>query len=170
MVNTLTATIKSAIGINYQGHDISLGTQKGNLPFHPDKIIGSGTGAEQSDLAYFDTRSIVASGDDNIDLNSDLKSPIGEKLNFARITAIMIKAKSTNGDDIIYSPGPSMGFVGPFPDATSSIKISPGETFLVTSTNLGWIVVPASGHFIKIANSNSTGAASYDLVIIGRSI
>lgn len=169
MANTLTATIKAAIGVNYKGDDISLGTQVGNLPFHSDLIIGSGTGADQSDLAYFNTRSISAASNEDLDLAGGLTSPIGETLTFVEVTAILIRAASSNGGNIVFGPASANGFNGPFGDASDRTSLAAGEAYLITNKGTGWPVTAGTGDLLNVANDDGGAAGDYDIVILGRS-
>ncbi len=169
MANILKAAIKAAIGITYQGDDISLGEQKGQLPFHDDLIIGSGTGSGQSDLCYFNTRTVGASSNEDVDLAASLASPIGETLTFVEITAILVVAAAGNGGNITFGPASSNGFTGPFGDASDRISLAAGQRCLLTNTGAGWGVTASTGDLLNFANSDSGAAGSYDLVIIGRS-
>lgn len=169
MANTLTGTIKAALGLTYIGDDITLGTQKGLLPFANDIVVGSGTGSGQSDLAYWDTRTLAASTTEDLDLAGGLTSPIGETLTFVEITAIYIKAASTNGGNIVVGGDASAAFVGPFADSSDKVNIPAGESFLVTNMATGWTVTATTADLLQIENDDSGAAANYDIVLIGRS-
>lgn len=169
MANTLTATIRAAIGIDYEGDDISLGKQRATLPFHADLIIGSGTGAGQSDLTYFNTRTLAASGSGTVDLAGGLTSPLGETLTFVEVTAILVRAAAGNGGNITFGPNGSNGFLGPFADATDRIRLAAGQACLLTNSGAGWAVTAGTGDLLSFANSDASNSGSYDLVILGRS-
>lgn len=169
MANTLTGAIRAAIGLNLTGDNISLGTQKGNLPFHADLIIGSGTGANQSDLCYYNTRTLSASGTENLDLAGGLTDPIGDTLAFVEVTAILVRAAAGNGGNIVIGGAGSNTFDGPFDDSSDKINIPAGQAFLVTNLGAGWAVTAGTGDILLVENDDSGAAASYDIVIVGRS-
>lgn len=169
MANTLTATIKAAFGINYQGDNISLGVQKGTLPYHADKIVGSGTGSQQGDEAYFNSRQLSAGGNEDVDLAGGLTNIFGDALTFVEVIGILVVADENNGGNIVFGPASPNGFLGPFADASDRLKLAAGERFLITNTGAGWAVTAGTGDLLNFANDDGGAVANYELVVLGRS-
>lgn len=166
MTRTLTGSIKAAFGLTYLG-DLDFGNNKALLPFAAELAIGSGTGAGQCNLAFWDHRTIAGSGTDDIDLAGALTDPLGGTGVFTKVKGIYIKAKSTNGGNLVIG-GDAAPFLGPFADATDKINLAAGDVFLVTKLGTGWTVTATTADILQIVNSDA-GSAEYDIAIIGLS-
>lgn len=166
MARTLTGTIKAAFGLNYNG-DADLGTQKAKLPFASELVVGSGTGAGQADLAFWDSRPLTASQSEDLDLAGGLTDAFGGTLTFVEVCGIWVKAAAANSGNIIVGGGTN-GFVGPFGNVNDTVALDAGETFLITNIGAGWPVTASTADILKIENSHAS-AATYEIAIIGRS-
>lgn len=167
MARTLTGFIKAAIGLNYKS-DADLGTGTAKLPFADEIAIGSGTGANQSDLAFWDARPLTSEQAEDLDLSGGLTDAFGATLTFVEVTGIYIKAHATNQGNIVIGGDASAAFVGPFGAANNVIKLAAGQSFLITNLGAGWPVTATTADLLQIANDHAS-AAGYDIAIIGRS-
>lgn len=167
MARTLTGTIKAGFGLHYKG-DIDLGSQTAKLPFPAEIVIGSGTGSGQSDLAFWDNRSLSASASEDLDLAAGLNDAFGQSLTFVEVNGIYVKADADNSGNIIVGGASSNAFTGPFGAANDTVALAAGESFIITNMGTGWTVTAGTGDLLKVANSHAS-AAKYDIAIIGRS-
>ncbi|MBD3847105.1 hypothetical protein IED13_15455 [Bosea sp. SSUT16] len=129
--------------------------------------FGSGSGANQASNAFSDSRTLAASGSENIDLAGALTTIFGVVLNFASVKAILIRARATNVNNVAVGPAASNGFLGPFADASDRVVIKPGGVFLVTAPAAGWPVTAGTGDLLTVTNLGAGSAVDYDIVIIG---
>lgn len=120
-----------------------------------------------ADVMFKDTRTLAASGTENLDLAGVLVDAFGATATSAEIIAIYVKAAAGNTNNVVIG-NVTNGFVGPL-GATGTYTVSPGDFFLATS-RAGWAVTAATGDLLKITNSAAGTPVTYDIVIIGRSI
>lgn len=168
MARILTGFIKAAFGLNYLS-DADLGTGRAALPFAADIGFGSGTGANQSDRAFWDARALTASQTEDLDLSGGLTDAFGAMLAFVEITGIYIKAHATNQGNIVIGGDASAAFVGPFGADDNTVSLAAGQSFLITNMGAGWPVTAATADILQIANDHAS-VAGYDIAIIGRSV
>lgn len=133
--------------------------------------FSDGTGANQCDMVFADTRTIAASGSENLDLAGGLTDAFGATMTFAEIVAIYVRAADGNTNDVVVGGAGSNTFVGPFSDASDKIKVKPGGVLLVAGPNAAGLgaVTPSTGDILLIANSGGTTGVTYDIIIVGRS-
>ncbi len=132
--------------------------------------LASGTGANQADLLFSDTRTLSASSSEDLDLAASLADVFGATLTFVKVKAIIIRADPGNTNNVIVGGAASNQFVGPFGSATHTIAIAPGGFFAICRGDVtGWGVTAGTGDLLKIANSGSGSSVSYDIIIIGTS-
>jgi hypothetical protein len=129
--------------------------------------FANGSGANQASKIFSDSRSIAASGNEELDLAGVLTSAFGTAITFAAIKAIMVRARSTNTNNVVVGPAASNGFLGPFGDASDRISIKPGGVFLITAPPAGWTVTAGTGDLLNFANSGAGTPVEYDIVIVG---
>jgi hypothetical protein len=140
--------------------------------FSEDDItsLGDGTGANQADLIWSDTRTLAASATENLDLAGSLVDALGSTLTFARVKAIYVHAADGNVNDVVFGGAASNGFVGPFADATDKIKVKSGGTWAIVAPGAtGYPVTAGTGDILLVANGGSGTSVTYDIVIIGAS-
>lgn len=128
----------------------------------------NGTGANQANQLWSDTRTITASNAEDLDLAGALTNAFGETLTFTSIKGIFIQASSSNTNDVVVGGKVSNTFVNWVSDASDEIVIQPGGMFLITNPNAtGYAVTAATGDILEITNSSSGTSVTYDIVIFG---
>ncbi len=133
--------------------------------------LSSGTSAGQSDLLFADTRTITASGTDDLDLRGGLTDAFGTASAFAEITALYIKAAAANTNNVVVgddATAPVISLLG----ADGTITLRPGAFFLVAAgvaDATGYVTTATTADILQIANSGAGTDVIYDIVIIGRS-
>lgn len=126
---------------------------------------GADTAASVSTKMFFDTRTLAASANESLDLAGGLTDASGATLTFTEIHAIYVRAADANVNSVQVGGG-SNPFIGPFADATDRISVGPGDVALLTST-AGWAVTAATADILRLGNSSSGSAVTYDIVVIG---
>jgi hypothetical protein len=130
--------------------------------------LATGTGADQADLIWTDTRTIAASGTDDLDLAGSLTGMLGGTLTFARIRAIYVAAAVANTNNVVIGAAASNQFVGPFGASTHTAMVKPGGVFLAANRDTtGWAVTASTADLLRIANSGSGTGVTYDIAILG---
>lgn len=149
-------------GSNDLGNPIFSGELRKLLQF----VVG--TGANQADLVFTDTRTIAISTNDDIDLADVLASAFGSTITIAEMVGIVISNKST-------TQTLTVGVAGTFPWVTmwaatgDGIKVFPGGVFCnfaPDASGLGAVVGGASD-VLRIANG-AGATCEYDIAILAR--
>lgn len=131
--------------------------------------LTSGTGLGAADMQWSDTRTLAASGTEDLDLAGSLTGPLGTTLTFARIKLVYITAAAANTNDVQVSRPASNG-VPLFLAAGDGLPVKPGGGFLWWAPNAaGVAVTAATGDLLTITNSSSGTGVTYSIVVIGAS-
>lgn len=128
--------------------------------------IADGTGADQANQVWTDTRTLASNANETLDLNASLTNALGASVTFTKVKLILIRNKACTTTLSVGATAANQ-FVAPFGDATDLVKVAPGGIFLLTAPDAtGLAVAAGSTDNLKIANS--TGAScDYDIVLIG---
>lgn len=130
--------------------------------------LDSGTGTGQADVMWTDTRTIAASGTEDIDLKASLLTPLGQAFTPAKLKFILVRAASGNTNNVNVTRSASNGV--PFLGAAGDIvPVLPGGHFSWSAPGAGITVTASTGDLITIANSSSGSSVTYDIVLIGTS-
>lgn len=129
--------------------------------------LTNGTGANQADLVFDDTRTTA---DETLDLAGSLSDAFGNTITFARIKAIYIKAAAANTVDIYVGGAATNQFATFVGDASDKIVIKPGGAlFLYDAGATAYAVTAGTGDNLKIAASDGATSISYDIILVGAS-
>ncbi len=131
--------------------------------------VANGTGADQANAYYEDDFSIAASGTLAIDLSGSLVDPNNVTVAFTSVKEILIKADTTNTNNIVYGNAASNQFLGPLGAATHTIAIKPGGRMSLSEgySAAGWAVAGGSTDNILLTNSAGGTPVTGTIVIIG---
>lgn len=166
MAKTFTGSFKiSATGTLADAPD--LGSSSYVLNYNKSYSLTNGTSADMANMIWTDTRTIVASGTDDLDLAGVLADAYGATITFTKIKGIIISAAAAN-TNLVLVGGNTNGFVNWVADKTDIIKVRPGGTFaLYANDSTGYAVTASTGDILTIANSSSGTSVTYDVVLIG---
>jgi len=127
-----------------------------------------GTTAGKADRIFADTRTLAASGTENLDLAGVLTDAYGATITFVTIKALLIKAAAGNTNDVQLTR-PAANGVPLFLAASDGIPIRPGGIFAWACTGTGIAVTAATGDLITLTNSAGGTGVTYDVMIVGTS-
>lgn len=163
----LSATIKASLGATHT-NVLDLATASFPLSIQQALTLTDGTGANQADRIFSDTRTLSASANEDLDLSGSLTNAYGT-VTFARIKAVFVIADSANTNNVNVSRSTSNG-VPLFLAATDGIAVRPGGIFLWACTDATGVAVTAgTGDLLNFANSAGSTSVNYSVVIIGAS-
>lgn len=131
--------------------------------------FANGTGAGQVNAAFYDVRTIAASGTDSLDLNAVLTDALGVSLIFTKVKFIYIVADPGNTNNVVVGAAGSNPFIGLL-NATGTITLRPGMGFLAfagLADATGMAVTAATGDLLLLTNSSSGTGVKYTIVIGG---
>lgn len=145
-----------------------IGSRQQDINYTISRPIGSGTGANQADQVFADTRTLAASSSEDLDMAGVLTNALGATVTFASVKALIIQAAAGNTNDVVVGGAASNAFASMFGDATDTIKVPPGG-FLVLGDfgATGFAVAASTGDLLKIANGGSGTPVSYDIIVVG---
>lgn len=133
-----------------------------------DGNLDNGTGSGKGDVVYDASRTLTASGTENLDLLASLTDKYGTTLSFVKVKFLYIEADSGNTNDVQFKPGSSNGWItGPLRTAAHTLILGPGEGFQWWSLGLGKAPVASTGDIVTITNSAGSTSVTYRIIIIG---
>lgn len=166
--------LTSDFGVSVSG----LLTKAGDLSTPSDDLrwtrgvhLDTGTGAGKADLRFTDTRTLLASATEDLDLAGVLLDAFGAALTFVRIKGLFISASAANTNNVVVGAAASNAWATLL-NATGTITLRPGDTFAAMSgaaQTTAWAVTAGTGDLLKVANSAAGSSVSYDIVIVGAS-
>jgi hypothetical protein len=161
---TVTARVESTLTSS-----LDLATATVPLDLHTRIALASGTGASAADLIFHDTRTLAASGTEDLDLAGVLTSPLGATLTYVEVKVVFIRALAANTNSVRVTR-PAANGVPLFVAAGDGIDVQPGAVFLWANPGDGGVTVTAgTGDLITVTNSGAGTGVTYDVVIIGAS-
>ncbi|MFB8242000.1 hypothetical protein ACFC58_36245 [Kitasatospora purpeofusca] len=166
LVNTVLKVAAAAT----QTNPLDLVTGRAPLDFAAAIALGSGTGANQADMIWSDTRTLAASATEDLDLAGVLVGAFGNTLTFARIKGLIVRAAGANANTVVVGGAASNGFVGWVADSTDKVNVRPGGVLgLFAPDATGYPVTAGTGDLLRIGNGGAGTAVTYDIVVIGAS-
>ena len=130
--------------------------------------FSSGTGANQADLVWQDTRTLAASATEDLDLAGVLADAFGATITAAELVAIMVTADAANTNDVVL--GAATQPIPLFGGTLGTFAVKPGGMFLsVAPGGAGQLTVGAGAtDDLKVANSSSGTAVTYSIIVLAR--
>lgn len=166
------AGVAASIAVSIQGKQSGAGDlATPQVPIDIDWLMefSAGTAAVgQANILFQDTRTLIASANEDLDLAGVLTDALGATIAGAEIVAIGIKAASGNTNNVNVSR-PAANGVPLFLAASDGFALGPGD-FFVRTMRAGVAIVAATGDLINIANSGAGTPVSYDIIIFGRTV
>ena len=132
--------------------------------------ITSGTGANQADQLWSDTRTLALSTGEDLDLAGGITDVYGNVLTMARVKMIYITAASTNGSTISVGGASATQFVGWVANSSDIVKIRPGGGFMLIAPDAtAYVVGAGTADLLKVLNDDGAAGATYSIIIVGAS-
>lgn len=161
----LSATIKASLSATHT-NVLDLATASFPLSIQQALTLTDGTGANQADRIFSDTRTLSASATEDLDLSGSLTNAYGT-VTFARIKAIFVTADADNTNNVNVTRPASNG-VPLFLAAGDGLPLRPGGIFMwACSDATGVAVTAGTGDLITFTNSAGSTSVDYSVVIIG---
>lgn len=160
LVTSVTSTLTDAL---------DLSTVTDPLAYTLRTTLTSGTGANQADMLWHDTRTLSASATEDLDLAGVLVNGLGDTQTFARVKLIMVTAASANTNNVNVTR-PAANGVPLFLAAGDGIAVRPGGAFLASAPDAtAYAVTAATGDLLTFTNSAGSTSVTYSVIIIGAS-
>lgn len=165
---SLSTTIKATITA-IQTLALDLVTPKSTLQKALEFVFANGTGLNQANVIWSDKRTLAASANEDLDLAAALVDSLGQAAVFARVKAIIVKASSTNTNNVNVSR-PAANGVPVFLAAGDGLPVVPNGAFIwIAPTAAGVAVTAGTGDLLNIANSGAGSSVEYEIIVLGAS-
>lgn len=129
--------------------------------------LKDGTGANQANQIFTDTRTLAASTNEELDLSGSLSDAFGNLIAFTRIKAITIEASEDNTNNVEVTT-PAANGVPLFIAAGDGVSLTPGASMTMVFPDVNGIpVVAATGDLLDFANSAGGSTVDYTIIIVG---
>ncbi len=167
MAETLTSSVKMSIA-GALASSIDIGNRGYNVNYSKSYSLANGTAANQANQIFSDTRTITASGSEDLDLSGSLANAFGTTIAFTKIKAIIISAAAGNTNNVIVGGNDTAAWAAMFGADTDTLVLRPGATFcMCVPDSTGLAVTATTDDLLTIANSGGTTSVTYEIVIIG---
>lgn len=167
----LTTQLTAQVVANYT-NPIDLVTGAAPLTYRVRTDLTSGTGAGQADVMFSDTRTITASGNDDLDLAATLTNVFGATVTFARVKALIVSAAAANSNNVLVGGDATNTFLTWVESEPDAVVLRPGATlalFAGVADATGYAVTASTGDLLRIRNAAGGTSVTYSIVIIGAS-
>lgn len=166
MAKTISATVALSIQADLVDA-LDLASATFPLRYSPAYPFADGTGTNQAKNVFTDTRTLVASASENLDLSGTaLNDPMGSALAFTKIKALMIRAAPGNTNDVLVGGHATAALATMFGDATDKVRVTPGGAVMFVSPT-GYDVTATTADLLTVANSAGGTSVTYDVIVLG---
>lgn len=155
----VSADLTTALDIGIAEHAIEYG---------PSWPFTDGTGANQVQQVFADTRTLAASGTENLDLSGTLTNAFGATIAFTKVKALVIRAAAANTNDVLVGGAGANACFSFFNASTDKVRVKPGGVMaLVAPDANGYAVTAATADLLTVANGGAGTGVTYDVILIG---
>lgn len=125
-------------------------------------------GASADTRMHQSLRTIAASGTLDLDLAGGITDTDGNTITFTRIRAIIVHARSTNVNAVVFGNAAANQALGPMGAAAHTIAVARGGTMMLCNPSAAaWPITAATADHIQFANGGAGTGVLFDLCIIG---
>lgn len=167
----MATTYSGTINFNLKGFltkTLDIGTATLSVDYNKRYTTSNGTGADQANMIWTDTRTLSASAAEDLDLYGGLTNAFGDTMNFTAIKGIFIVASAGNTNNVLVGgdgTAPAVGWVG---NGSDIIVVKPGGMFCLYDPSAGGNgITNTTADILQIANSSSGSSVDYDVLILG---
>lgn len=171
MSDTLQSSIAAALNWTLSDTTDLISTPRDSQTVTPTYTWVDGVAADQADMIWRDSRTIVGAGvvTDDLDLVGVLIDVFGNTVNFHTVRALLIWNTSTVLTSILTIGNAATPWLGPLGAAAHTIEVRPGGMLLVVTPDaVGWHAVGGASDKLGISKA-AGGDATYKIAIIGAS-
>lgn len=134
------------------------------------RSLSDGTGADQADKIWHDSRTLAAGGNDDLDLTALAQTIFGSaiSISFSKVKALLVvNTSTTTGDQLRVGGAAANAFSAPFNGVSASlVLVGPDSPLLLANKKDGWTVTAGTGDILRIHNPTAN-AITYRIVIVG---
>lgn len=139
---------------------LDIGTSRLDVSYSKKLTLTDGTGANQANMLWTDTRTLTSGSTEDLDVYGGLTNAFGDTINLTAIKAVIIVASTENTTNLTVG--------GDSADA-STIRgtLKPGGWLVYADPSAaGDAVADSTADIIQVANA-AGASADYDIIVIG---
>lgn len=165
----LQATISVSVNATLtEDTPADLEAAESHLSYSPLFTLSNGTGNNQANTIFSDTRTLTASATETIDLSGSLTDKVCDLISATAIKALIIRSHAANTNDVVFGPNSTNGFVTPFNAAADRVRVKPGGlAILVAPDSTGYAVTAGTADLLFIQNGGAGTSVTYDIIFAG---
>ncbi len=163
---TLTSRFYLQISQTYS-NALDLGTVRIDQPFTKSLDLASGTGVNQADQIFTDTRTVAASTTEDLDIRgTSLTDAFGANVAMVRMKLLVVCAAAGNTNTVVV--GGDANSVPFLSTAATTTALPPNGCFVYFNPSAaGVTVTDTTGDVIQVANGGAGTSVTYDILVIG---
>lgn len=133
----------------------------------------TGTGAGKADKLFYDERTLSASQAEDLDLVGNLADTFGDTFSPVRIKSLVVKAAPRSGTantNNVVIGGASATQWAALLGTTGTVTLRPGSILAVCASEAdatGYVCAAGATDLLKVANSSSGTAVTYQIAVVG---
>lgn len=127
--------------------------------------LSVGTGADQANAAWADSRTLSASASETLDLQS-LTNGLGQTVTFTKIKWLLF-VNTTTGSGAVVGGAAANVWAAHVGDDTDTNTVPAAGILLLADNGSTGYAVDATNKNLKILNSSGAASLTYDLFIVG---
>lgn len=133
--------------------------------------LANGTGSDQADILWWDTRpALAAGGNDDLDLNASLTGVFGGTVDFLHIKGIFIYNPATvAADTLTIGNGGANSLVNWIGGITETVTIGAGGVLLITDPKTGYACGAGASDILRVHNDSGANTIAFTIVVWGTS-
>jgi len=169
----MAETFRTDIGYSSQTTvALDLGTGSSTGALSAAVTLTEGTGINQANRKFEDTRTLTATTAETIDIFDfgGVTDPHGRAYTLSKVRKLIIKNTSTTAANLLKvgGEGTAAAWNSPFGgDDTSLLVVEPGGILVLEAPSAaGYAVADTSNHLLKIENMGSTSTI-YNIIVVG---
>lgn len=150
---------------------LDLGTAQAPVSLDHTVTLADGIAAGQGNRIFADTRTLAASGTEDLDLAGALLDPLGGSASMLRVKALVVRAAAGN-TNLVTVGRPGTNGWATLLGAVGAVNLRPGAVLAVACGEddaTGYAVTAGTGDLLTVANSAAGTPVTYDIVVIGAS-
>lgn len=169
MSQALTGSINARIALVLTDA-LDLTTPTDPLDYKFQWPVATGTGADQADRLWHDTRTLAASATEELDIVGTLLDAFGDTFSPVRVKALIVTADAGNTNNVIIGAAAATIFLAGFGGTTPTWSVQPGNLFMATARGAtAWPSAAGSTDKLKFANSGAGTGVTYTVIIVASS-
>lgn len=165
------ASVNAVVNVGISGtleNPMDVNSAIQSLAWGASNAFTTGTGANQAQNVWTDTRTLAASGTEDLDMNGVLLDAFGGTISFTKIKAIIVKADPNNTNDVTFGPKATNGLISPFNAATDRVKVKPGGVVVMVAPDAnGYAVTAATADILTVTNGGAGSSVTYTIIVVG---